>query len=76
MRTKYLNANMRWIYMNSNNRYFVYGPNNHKIHTFSPIFAFKNEGNRIRPRSKSVAARPTAKGGYRIPVRKINRRRY
>jgi hypothetical protein len=72
-KTKYLNGSMRRVYKNTNrNRHFVYtGPENHKVRTYTEIFAFKNDWNQIRRIARSRVPnsgrrRPAARrGNYR-----------
>jgi hypothetical protein len=64
-KTKYLNASMRRVYKNTNrNRHFVYtGPENHKVRTYTEIFAFKNDWNQVRRIARPGGTRrPAARG--------------
>ena len=65
-KTKYLNGSMRRVYKNTNrNRHFVYtGPENHKVRTYTEIFAFKNDWNQVR----RIARAGASNGGRRRPA--------
>ena len=61
-KTKYLNGSMRRVYKNTNrNRHFVYtGPENHKVRTYTEIFAFRNDWNQVRRIAKAGERRRPA----------------